>query len=239
MVNLGPTVTINGFFPNFLFKNMMNELVQAVTGLKGGSIGALISILKEHLDSDDSIPYIVILVHNIDSKSLSKDHIQSALASLSVHPKIHLLASFDNINTALMWDATKISTFNFAWHDVTNYGGYQIETSFEGGHEEGGGGARFVLETLPKNTRLLFEMLAKHQLAMALEMGTASTVRHTCSMGMRGEELFQKACDGFIVQQQHGFRTMVGEFRDHELIKGGEVLFIPLEGAVIADLLEQ
>ena len=82
-----------------------------------GALGTLqkqVDTIKEYLESPDcEFPYITLLVHNLESPGLSKDEIQSAIASLAESPKIFLISSTDHLNSAILWDSSKISSFNF------------------------------------------------------------------------------------------------------------------------------
>lgn len=40
---------------------------------------------------------------------------------------MHLVASFDHLNTPLLWDATIADRYNWLWHEVTTYASYTAE----------------------------------------------------------------------------------------------------------------
>ena len=50
----------------------------------------------------------------------------SRLASCS---RVHLVASFDHVNTPLLWDKRLAARFNWLWHDVTTYAPYTAEVA--------------------------------------------------------------------------------------------------------------
>lgn len=54
---------------------------------------------------------------------------QSLLSRLAACPCISLLASFEHVNTPLLWDATCLAAFNWLHFDVTSYQPYTAETA--------------------------------------------------------------------------------------------------------------
>jgi hypothetical protein len=51
------------------------------------------------------------------------------LSRLSQAPAVHLLASIDHVNAALLWDNRTAAAFRWLWLDVTSYAAYKAETS--------------------------------------------------------------------------------------------------------------
>jgi origin recognition complex subunit 2 len=51
------------------------------------------------------------------------------LRRLSQAPAVHLLASIDHVNAALLWDNRTAAAFRWLWMDVTSYAAYKAETS--------------------------------------------------------------------------------------------------------------
>ena len=54
---------------------------------------------------------------------------QALLSRLAACPCISLLASFDHVNTPLLWDAACLASFNWLHFDVTSYQPYVAETA--------------------------------------------------------------------------------------------------------------
>lgn len=52
---------------------------------------------------------------------------QGALSALAACERVHLVASFDHVDTPLLWDAQLAARFNWLWHDVTTYAPYVSE----------------------------------------------------------------------------------------------------------------
>lgn len=50
------------------------------------------------------------------------------LSRLSQSPCVHLLASIDHVNAALLWDKRTAARYQWLWHNVTNYASYDVET---------------------------------------------------------------------------------------------------------------
>lgn len=142
---------------------------------------------EDEVDDDSNLPKrLYILVHNIDGQSLRADKCQHLLASLARIPNVHLIASVDHINSPFLWNNALSTSFNWAWHDMTNFSGYTSETAFETSllarltsDNSGGGGAgvvglmshtslggvMFVLRSLPMNGRRLFKELVDYQMS--------------------------------------------------------------------------
>lgn len=51
------------------------------------------------------------------------------LSRLSQAPAVHLIASIDHVNAALLWDNRTAAAFKWLWLDVTSYAAYKAETS--------------------------------------------------------------------------------------------------------------
>jgi hypothetical protein len=51
------------------------------------------------------------------------------LSRLSQAPAVHLIASIDHVNAALLWDNRTAAAFKWLWLDVTSYAAYKSETS--------------------------------------------------------------------------------------------------------------
>ncbi|KAJ3371475.1 Origin recognition complex subunit 2 [Kappamyces sp. JEL0680] len=250
----GPTITVNGFYPNLNFKTIMGKVLAQLVGTEKahGSLPSQVSQLLEFLDSAACrFPYITLLIHNIEGTNLTPEPIQKAISVLASHPKIFLVASSDHLNTPTLWDATKISLFNFVWHEMTTYQPYLVETSFEnslisavGGETQGSVGARFVLASLAPSVRNLFRLLAKHQIEYQAAQGSQGETECGEECGIERETLLQKCRNAFFITEASAFNTALNEFRDHKMVvvkKGseGEVVYIPMSCDVLEDLVQE
>lgn len=54
---------------------------------------------------------------------------QAMLSRLAGCERVHLVASFDHVNTPLLWDKRLAARFNWLWHDVTTYEPYTAEVA--------------------------------------------------------------------------------------------------------------
>ena len=54
---------------------------------------------------------IYLVIHNIDGLALRLDKAQVTLAQLAASPNVKMVASFDHINTPLLWDSNKAGFF--------------------------------------------------------------------------------------------------------------------------------
>ena len=118
------------------------------------------------------------------------------------------------MNTALLWDHSKLASLAFAWHDVTNYQPYLVETSFETSvlgtsNQKSGLGIIHVLRSLAQNARNIFLTLARYQMESMEGNGAAEA-----KDGMSFDSLFQKCREGLVLRVHCGF----GKFENRELV---------------------
>ena len=70
---------------------------------------------------------IYIIVHAIDSHSLRSPEAQHALSVLARAKNLHLVTSFDHVNTPALWTAQHLEYFNWQEHNVPTYEAYTLE----------------------------------------------------------------------------------------------------------------
>ena len=58
-----------------------------------------------------------------------KPEAQAVLSTLAASDRVHLVASFDHVNTPQLWDPQLAARFNWLWHDITTYTPYVSEFS--------------------------------------------------------------------------------------------------------------
>lgn len=93
-------------------------------------------------------------------------------------------------------------------------------------------GATTVLSTLVSNAREVFKVLAAQQL------------QDPTAAGVSFPALLRIVRERYILSSEHGLKSVLAEFRDHELIKfragpdGGEVMYVPMETDVLRDALQ-
>ncbi|TFK22148.1 DNA replication origin binding protein [Coprinopsis marcescibilis] len=144
--------------------------------------------------------------------------------------------------------------FSWLWHDLTTLLPYDAELAFvdssslSGAH--GGGrrkvdlsvvqnpaamsetAANHILASVTQKAKKLFELLARRQLESIAEAADKAT-NDLQQYGMAYDALFNAARDDFIAVNDTALRSLLGEFRDHNLVlsaptTSGEVLWIPL-----------
>jgi len=152
--------------------------------------------------------------------------------------------------------------FSFLWHDLTTLEPYDTElahvdrSSLSGAH--GGGvppkkgdlasqgastmtetAALHILASVTQKAQKLFILMATHQLEAfedsAADGGAGLNERDLQQFAMGYDLLFTMARDNFIATNDTALRSLLGEFRDHNLVVSaqgvggaGEVLWIPL-----------
>ncbi|KAK0206140.1 origin recognition complex, subunit 2 [Desarmillaria ectypa] len=215
---------------------------------------------------------LYIIIHNIDSPSLRTTKSKACFALLASNPRIHIVASVDHINAPLIWSSSEASSrgdggFTWLWHNMTTLAPYDFElayadrSSISGAH---GGGPRkqrdvgglgapnatnmsetaaaHVLASVTQKAKKLFVLMAQKQLDAMEEAG-----------GLPGNDMqpfaigygmfFNAARDEFIATNDTALRSLLGEFRDHNLIlgeqstSGTEMLWIPLRKERLANVL--
>ncbi|KAK0498327.1 origin recognition complex, subunit 2 [Armillaria luteobubalina] len=215
---------------------------------------------------------LIIIIHNIDSPSLRVTKSKACLALLASTSRIHIVASIDHINAPLIWSSSEGSSrdggFRWLWHDMTTLAPYDFEltyadrSSISGAHGGGprkqrdGGGvgvpnpanmsetaAAHVLASVTQKAKKLFVLMAQKQLDAVEEAGGQpgnDMQPFAIGYGM----LFNAARDEFIATNDTALRSLLGEFRDHNLIlgeqstSGTEMLWIPLRKERLANVLQ-
>lgn len=184
----GPVLIVNGYFPTLPLKEILISIMGAFENdppsLSGSSIQDQTSHVLSLIDSEEHFPYpaLYVLLHNIDGPNLRQPRTQQCLSRLAQNPRVHLVASVDHINAPLMWDSSQGggAGFNWVWHDATTFESYNVETAFENSmivdSSQGGGlnigagrGVVFVLQSLTKNAKGVFQILAEWQLEQMSE----------------------------------------------------------------------
>ncbi|ORY17556.1 origin recognition complex, subunit 2, partial [Clohesyomyces aquaticus] len=217
---------------------------------------------------------IPIILNSIDSPYLRKSPTPSMLATLAAHSSINLLCTADSPNFPLLWDVGLKAQLRFLFHDATTFAPYDaeidvVETVNEllgrSGRRVGGrDGVGFVLRSLPENARSLFRILVTEQLALLSMDGdmnrangdnTTATPRNKkitasklntseSTQGVEYRVLYHKAVEEFVCSSEVGFRTLLKEFHDHQMIEsrkdamGTERLWVPFRQEELEGLAE-
>lgn len=147
--------------------------------------------------------------------------------------------------------------FSWLWHDLTTMAPYDFElahadrSSYAGASANartGRGGAaglapgntvmsesaaQHILASVTQKAKKMFKLMATKQLAVMDEDGEGKTQDDFERYGISYDTLFTSVRDNFIATNDTAMRTLLGEFRDHNLIVGtgaggAEILWIPM-----------
>lgn len=147
----GHVVVINGYLPALRVRDILGAIEQ-VPGLArappaapgAGTEGHTRRVYEFFRRAQDTPP-LFLVVHNIDGPALRDARPRGLLATLALHPRIHLVASVDHVHAPLLWSAAEVvarkhptsaagegevpSARGFAWvfHDLTTFVPYDEE----------------------------------------------------------------------------------------------------------------
>ncbi|KAJ2778351.1 Origin recognition complex subunit 2 [Coemansia javaensis] len=244
-----PVAIINGYFPALNLKQSLEKIASEILGLADttGSPADLAALIHGYIGTAAcGVETMYIVVHNIDGQCLRKH--QATLAVLASSPHIRLLASIDHIEAPLLWDSSTATRFNWAWHDLTTFEPYAVETSYENfaadTRDVGPRGVLHVLASLTENAKGIFRVLAEYQIAESVMEDGAAPRRAGATPEMPFSSYFAACRDQFLVSSEMTFRSQLTEFRDHQVIQsrhaadGSELVTIPLDAATLGTILE-
>ncbi|KAF1851225.1 ORC2-domain-containing protein [Cucurbitaria berberidis CBS 394.84] len=234
---------------------------------------ALLDFLLEYLSNNPSSHPVPVVINSIDSPYLRKSPNPTMLARLASHPCINLICTADTPNFPLLWDVGLKTQYKFLFHDTTTFAPYDAEIDAvetvndllgRSGRRMGGrDGVGFVLRSLPENARELFRILVMEQLTLSFVDGgglgededipatprskKVPQTKHVVSESSQGVEyrvLYHKAVEAFVCSSEVGFRTLLKEFHDHQMIEsrkdamGTERLWVPFRQEELEGLAE-
>jgi origin recognition complex subunit 2 len=232
---------------------------------------SLLAYMLNYLTENPPPHPIPIILNSIDSPHLRRSPTPSMLGTLASHPQINLVCTADTPNFPLLWDVGLKAQYKFLFHDATTFAPYNteidvVETVNEllgrSGRRVGGrDGVGFVLRSLPENARSLFKILVEEQLGLLLmddggefdqgdEPATPRNkkiirAKHSSTESAQGVEyrvLYHKAVEQFVCSNEVGFRTLLKEFHDHQMVEsrkdgmGTERLWIPFRQEELEEL---
>ena len=149
--------------------------------------------------------------------------------------------------------------FAWLWHDLTTLTPYDAElahadrSSIAGARKNQGKNASnsssvvmsetaalHILASVTTKAKKLFVLMATSQLASeeaaeAEAKGTSDQQQHAISYDL----LFNAARTDFIATSDTALRSLLGEFRDHELVVGADSLWIPMRKERLANVLKK
>ena len=208
---------------------------------------------------------LTVLIYGLDAFKLRNDNFYRKLAKSA--GSFRLIATVEDPSFSLLLNPVIVNQFNFIHHDMTTFLPYTEEEleslpeiiSSRTSNKRSIKGALFVLQSLTPNARAIFKLLAEHQLSIN-KNSNAFITNHdsadessdsesdseeaTCYSGLSAIELYKCAQEKFLISNEQAFKTIIGEFTDHELFKlakstvnGGEVYRIPFSDDNIGDIL--
>lgn len=232
----------------------------------------LLDVIIDHLTSTPPSHPIPVVLNSIDSPYLRKSPIPSMLARLAAHTSVNLVCTADSPNFPLLWDVGLKTQYKFLFHDATTFAPYDaeidvVETVNEllgrSGRRVGGrDGVGFVLRSLPENARSLYRILVMEQLTLDImeqgldnddevlatprnkKVAQAKPVAPEANQGVEYRVLYHKAVQEFVCSSEVGFRTLLKEFHDHQMIEsrkdamGTERLWVPFRQEELEGLAE-
>lgn len=171
-------VVVNGYTPGLTVRDILTTLASAVTGKEmklPAQPAAILDLLLQHLGENPPKTPLHLIIHSLDHQNLRKH--QALIARLASSPHISILATVDNPNFPLLWDASLLRQFHWLYHDATTFQPYTAEIDVvdsvnellgRSGRRLGGkDGVAFVLKSLPENAKALFRILVAEQLVNA------------------------------------------------------------------------
>lgn len=234
-------LTINGFFPGLIMKEILESFLKDILNseLNGtADLDEMIKTIRIKMEKRKKSP-VFMIVHNIDGDVLRSKKNQILLAKLTSIPNVHMIASFDHINTPLLWSNNLLVMFNFLWINTTTFGTYHMETSFETSLFIQKSGSTMIMSSLvnvfsslTSNTQRIFLLLVK---------GHLENKSNKKFQGVQFSDLYTKSRNSMLVTSDLALRTQLTEFVDHEIIKWRrehDVIFIPIPTPMLVQFYE-
>ncbi|KLT39340.1 origin recognition complex subunit 2, partial [Cutaneotrichosporon oleaginosum] len=156
----GHCAVVNGYFPGLNLRDVLSSLEDALSipdapAPPGASpLERAAHRLYAHFSTEGSRPLYLIL-HNIDAPALKASKAMAVLSLLACSPGIHIIATFDHVNTPLLFSTTATATpphacraprprrkgdeyipvpasrgFNWVYHCIATYDDYDVELSY-------------------------------------------------------------------------------------------------------------
>lgn len=249
---------INGYSPTLTLRQVLTTLAPLVFDCTPNTLPSklgtqpreILTTLLSHLNTSPPPSPYLIFINSLDAPPLRRSPNPSLLAQLAASPHIRLLATCDTPNFPLLWDTNLRDQYNFLFHDTTTFEPYspvEIASVIDDVNEllgrsgrsvKGKEGVGFVLRSLPENARSLYRVLIAELLAAMDEEGGGE------GGGVEYKVLYQKVVEEFICSNEMGFRQLLKEFYDHQMIvsrrdgSGAELLGVPWRREEMEAILE-
>ncbi|KAG6877983.1 hypothetical protein C0993_001188 [Termitomyces sp. T159_Od127] len=265
----GHVVVANGFQPEFAFKDLLSS-IECIPGILDTELQSLYLIIHNidaaPLRAPKAKSCLALLALNPRIRLVASiDHINAPLLfstseSTARKPDAHATPP-----------AVPRRGFAWLWHDLTTLAPYDSElaftdrTSIKGAHGGGprkktdglvaqGTGAMAITETaalhvlasVTQKAKKLFVLIGTRQLESVEDNDlTGAGTEDLQQYGIGYDMLFNIARNDFIATNDTAMRSLLGEFRDHNLVVSaqgttgsGEILWIPLRKERLASVLK-
>ncbi|BEI84693.1 hypothetical protein CcaverHIS002_0500940 [Cutaneotrichosporon cavernicola] len=156
----GHCSVVNGYFPGLNLRDVLSSLEDNL-GIPDSPAPPGATPLERaahrvytHFSAEGARPLFLVL-HNIDAPALKATKAMAVLSLLACSPGIHIIATFDHVNTPLLFSATATATpphpwrkqrtrhkgdeyipvpasrgFNWVYHSIATYDDYDVELSY-------------------------------------------------------------------------------------------------------------
>ncbi|KHJ46813.1 clathrin adaptor complex small chain [Trichuris suis] len=168
-----------------------------------------IAKLKEPID-------VVILIPSLDGIALRTMTNRQAIYLLSEIPEIHLIASVDHRNSAILFDDAKLSRGNFIWIEATTYKSYGTEIL---------AGESKILGLSRKMDKCKHSLSSLECVWASLTSKGMAAFVHLARMALRSKtgdvafwDWYRCCLDDFVVSSEASLRQHLVEFQDHRLV---------------------
>jgi origin recognition complex subunit 2 len=216
---------VYGFHPSMTIKGLLNTLSKALDCPAPVPIQDHLQAVIQVVQSEYSRANpLYIFFHGIDSPGVRQEKSQEIFAALASLESIRFVASVDHINAFLLWDYFQLSKFNWIPHLVTTFQPYLEETAMSNTLMIKSGqvtshSALAVLASLPHNSKECFRLLAKAILQQRATRGTSAEGAGDPDETISYTSLYALCRENFLVSEDSNFRTILTEFKDHEVIQ--------------------
>lgn len=250
--DLGDVVVVNGTFPGIGLKDVLGALEARLS--LSEDVPAPIdasplerSAYRVYQSYRSGVDHLYMIIHNIDAPGMKAPKSLSALSLLASCPGIHIIATFDHVNTPLLFSATLANAaphkpsdgeipasrgFNWIYHSVATFDDYDVELSYARlssraalGQSTGTiseEGALQILHSVPPMAARLLKLILLKQLDNG--DGPLMGVGGAAPAYALDVDLVQKAArDKFIAREEERFNALLGEFKDHGLVVTAEL----------------
>lgn len=249
---------VNGYNPTLTLRQLLNNLATLIFDCTPNTLPpkfgtqpreVISTLFTQLITNPPSTPHH-IFINSLDAPPLRRAPTPALLAQLAGNPHIRLLATCDSPNFPLLWDTNLRDQYNFLFHDTTTFESYapiEIASVIDDVNEllgrsgrsvKGKEGVGFVLRSLPENARNLYRVLIAELLAAMDEDGGSG------EGGVEYKVLYQKVVEEFICSNEMGFRQLLKEFYDHQMVVsrrdggGAEMLGVPWRREEMEAILE-